>query len=322
MLIGLSFLAQAVLSPAGAEPSDITQKKLPQYVVISFDGAKNIDIWKDTRALAQKNQARFTYFVSCVYFLYRGNARLYRGPGQRAGRSAIGFARSPENIAERLVQLNQAMKEGHEIASHACGHFNGARWNRAAWQSEFKSFKTILKNAYANNGLAGEPDGWKNLIENNIKGFRAPFMARNNALDQVMGKRGFTYDASRGGYWDVLPKKSPFNVWDFRLAFIPEGPKRRLILAMDYNLYVRHSSARSNPASALRFQSRTYEAYMRYFYKSYNGNRTPVQIGHHFSRWNGSAYWDALSRFVATICPMKDVKCVTYTQLAQALDVR
>ena len=319
VLLGQALPGQVMLASAGSLKNDI--RKI-QYVVISFDGAKNIGIWKETRALARKYQATFTYFVSCVYFLHRGNARLYRAPGHRAGRSAIGFAKSAEDVGERLDQLNLAMRQGHEIASHACGHFNGARWSRAAWQSEFSSFTSILKNAYTNNGLSGEPKGWKDLIENTITGFRAPFMARNAALDQVLAKRGFSYDASRGGYWDALPGKSKYNVWDFRLAFIPEGPKQRLLLAMDYNLYVRHSSARPRPALARRYQARAFKAYMRYFQKSYTGNRTPVQIGHHFARWNGNAYGNALERFVATVCPLKDVKCVSYAQLAKALELK
>jgi len=317
----LTILTCLLVLPARAEPMKPVKKPI-QYVVISFDGAKAIDIWKDTRALAQKHQASFTYFISCVYFLHRGNAWRYRAPGHRSGRSAIGFGRSRADIEQRLKQLNLALKEGHEIASHACGHYNGARWSTAAWQAEINSFSAILKNAYSNNNLAGEPRDWKNMIDTNIRGFRAPFMARNKALDKALAHSEFWYDASRGGYWDALPNKSKHGLWDFRLAFIPEGPRKRLILAMDYNLYVRHSSARANPAAAKRYQSRTFQAYMRYFRQSYNTNRTPVQIGHHFSHWNGNAYWNALVQFVATVCPMADVKCVSYTQLAKILDTR
>ncbi len=317
----LVFLLTLTIKDATAEP-DKEDKRPVQYVAISFDGAKAIDIWKDTRALAQKHKAAFTYFVSCVYFLHYGNAKLYRAPGKSAGRSAIGFATSPQNISQRLDQLNGALKEGHEIASHACGHYNGSRWSKAAWQLEFERFSEIMKNAYRNNKLNGQPEDWDKIVDGKITGFRAPFMARNTALDQALAAGKFRYDASRGGYWHEKPSKSKSGLWDFRLAFIPEGPGKRLLLAMDYNFYVRHSSGRPKPASAGKFQRRMYDAYMGYFRKSYDGNRAPVQIGHHFSRWNGSAYWNALSQFVAEVCPRPDVRCVTYSQLAKALEAK
>ena len=32
-------------------------------------------------------------------------------------------------MAERLEQINLAVAEGHDLGSHACGHFDGKDWS-------------------------------------------------------------------------------------------------------------------------------------------------------------------------------------------------
>ena len=314
-LMSLVWCVSAHALPPHAERDPV------QYVAISFDGSRSVDIWKATRAFAHEHDIRFTFFLSCTYFLHRGNRRLYRAPGRAIGRSGIGFAASAEEIAERLEQINLARAEGHDLGSHACGHFDGRHWSETQWEAEFNSFKSILTDAYTNNDLVGEPGDWAEIVDLEIRGFRAPFLARNAAMDRVLARRGFRYDASRIGHWDALPERRADGVWNFPLAVIPEGgSKRPVVLSMDYNLYVRHSRARELPERAAEFRERTLKAYMRYFAKSYYGNRTPVHIGHHFSEWNGGAYWDALKAFASTVCAYRDVECVGYSELADALE--
>jgi len=64
------------------------------------------------------------------------------------------------------------------------------------------------------------------------------------------------------------------------------------------------------------------ETYLQYFESNYNGNRAPVHIGHHFSLWNGGAYWEAMQEFALAVCGRPEVKCVTYTELADFVDTR
>ena len=308
-------------TPAYALPIEHKAVKGPlQYVVVSFDGAGNLRKWRDTLAFARKNRIRFTYFLSCTFFLHRGNRRLYKPPNRRAGRSNIGFAMSVAEVEERLGHVNQALKDGHEIASHGCGHFNGRRWTKASWRKEFASFKSILRNAYGNNGLKGEPAGWKARIDGAVTGFRAPYLASGRALDRALAEAGFRYDASRVGRRGERPSRSQSGHWLFRLAMIPEGRRNRSIISMDYNFYVRHSKARSDPKRRKIYARRMLKAYMNYFNHNYRNGRQPVHIGHHFAYWNGSAYWLALKTFAENVCGRRDVRCVSYAQLADVLD--
>ncbi|MEO7818649.1 MAG: hypothetical protein ABIS18_05830 [Actinomycetota bacterium] len=86
----------------------------------------------------------------------------------------------------------------------------------------------------------------------------------------------------------------------------------RTILATDYNFYVnQRTGGDSNQALA---------SYMDYFLSNYHGDRAPVTISHHFTRWNNGAYVEALTRFVLQVCPMPDVRCVSYRDLAKWLN--
>lgn len=164
----------ASLAAGGAAVADPPAPAKPkQAVLISFDSARDILQWKRSRALAQRTGAHFTYFVSCVFLLSPETRKQYTAPGKTPGKSNIGFAASKQEIADRLEQINLAATEGHDIGSHACGHFDGKDWNKADWLSEFGSFKRILENAYSINAITSEPAGWREIARKAV-GFRAP----------------------------------------------------------------------------------------------------------------------------------------------------
>ena len=52
--------------------------------------------------------------------------------------------------------MNEAHASGHEIASHANGHFDGGSWSEAQWRSEFAQFNRLLFEAAKNNDLSGD----------------------------------------------------------------------------------------------------------------------------------------------------------------------
>lgn len=93
-------------------------------------------------------------------------------------------------------------------------------------------------------------------------------------------------------------------------------------LSMDYNFYFADSKAQPDPANKARYKKQMLETYLQYFDGNYNGNRAPIHIGHHFSLWNGGAYWEAMQEFALAVCGRPEVKCVTYTELADFMDTR
>ncbi|RUW26387.1 polysaccharide deacetylase [Mesorhizobium sp. M4B.F.Ca.ET.215.01.1.1] len=305
-----SLVALALAGPALADPP-APPAKPKQIVIISFDSAREISQWRRSRALAERTGAHFTYFVSCVFLLSPETRKDYTGPGKSAGKSNIGFAASKQEVAERLAQINLAASEGHDIASHGCGHFDGKDWSKADWLAEFASFQRILENAYSINGIAPEPAGWHDLARHAVTGFRAPYLSANKALYEALPQAGFEYDASGVSKGPALPPERG-GITRFSLPQIPEGPKSRSVIAMDYNLYIRHSGGFEKPGMAADFTERSYRAFRAAFDKQYQGKRIPLELGFHFTQMNGGAYWDALERFAGEVCVMRQVECISF----------
>jgi peptidoglycan/xylan/chitin deacetylase (PgdA/CDA1 family) len=298
---------------------DAAAEKLPsprpkQMVIVSFDGAHDNRLWERSLSLSEKTGAKFTYFLSCTFLMSQPARHAYQGPHQKRGRSNTGFAQDEAEVRTRLAHIWQAHRNGHDIGSHACGHFDGKDWTKADWAQEFATFDNTLLAAWRDNGAADqEPAGWAAFVRNDIKGFRVPYLSSGASLVPALKAHGFAYDAS-------LVSKGPApmaldgGLMRFALPRIAEGPEGRLVIAMDYNLYVRHSGGLNSPGRAAQFSERTLAAFRRAFDAQYAGDRIPLQLGFHFVEMNGGAYWGALERFLGETCAKPDVACVSYAQ--------
>ncbi|OBZ93196.1 polysaccharide deacetylase [Pararhizobium polonicum] len=308
--------AALALVPALAhavEPPVAPERK--QLVIISFDGAHDNRLWDKSLEMAKRTGAHFTYFLSCTFLMTRAEGgKAYQAPGQKAGRSNVGFAQSREEVQARARHIWQAHLDGHDIGSHACGHFDGKGWSAADWKQEFTSFHAALANAWKAGGIESEePQGWADFAAKDIKGFRAPYLSLSDGLLPALKQAGFTYDASlvtKGPGWpsdaDGMPR--------FGLPLIPEGPQQRRVIGMDYNLFVRHSMGVENRKDSAAFEERALDAYRKAFAAQYQGDRIPLQLGFHFVEMNGGAYWRALDRFLTETCGRQDVACVSYAE--------
>lgn len=313
------FLAALSLGLASTGAA-MAAEKPKQLVLVSFDGAGPSSMWQWSRDLARENNAHFTYFLSCTMVLDRETGKTYKGPGQKAGRSNIGFAPSKIEVAARLDHIWKAVQEGNEIGSHTCGHFDGGKWSAAEWKAELVAFRNVLENAWTTaNAQDREPEGWRQFVNTGIHGFRAPYLSESPALLPTLKAEGFTFDASGVTKGPQSPEMID-GLARFGLPLIPEGPKARPIIAMDYNLFARHSGARDDLPGAAAYEQRSYEAFRAAFDHEYDGNRTPLQIGFHFTEMNGGAYWRALARFTREVCKREDVSCVTYSEALHLLD--
>lgn len=154
---------------ASASEANSNLERPPQYVAISFDGSYNNTMWNRilnfSDSVKDSTPAKFTFFISGVYFLkrmskpqknypnpqnsfndgcssyssckYRGGywnthryyvlPKMIQGSTKRnvRGYSAIGFGDYNDDIVQRIANVNKAYKRGHEIGSHANAHVNG-----------------------------------------------------------------------------------------------------------------------------------------------------------------------------------------------------
>ena len=288
-----------------------------QLVLISFDGAHDNRLWDRSLDMANRSGARFTYFLSCTFLMSKADRSSYSAPGHSAGRSNVGFAPNKADVLTRLGHIWSAYQSGHEIGSHGCGHFDGENWGKSDWLSEFDQFDAALANAWTNNS-AEAPSGWARFSRSGIRGFRAPYLSTGDGLYTALAARGFEYDASTVSKGPASPDFSKPTA-RFALPLIPEGPRQRPIIGMDYNLFVRHSAGLETPSKSKEFEERALSAFRAAFEAEYSGARRPLQLGFHFVEMNGGAYWNALERFVDETCRKPDVACVTYEEAVRRL---
>jgi hypothetical protein len=315
LLVVTSLLGLTTAQAAPAQP--------PQFVVVSFDGGGSIDSWQHWRDVGRRADATMSFFLTGLYLLPETKAWMYDPPGPKpAGSSEVGFS-APENVRPRMEQVRRAYLEGHEIGSHFNGHFCGAggvgSWTKAQWAEENRQFNSFLTNWRENSGntdAAPMPFGLDAIV-----GERTPCLEGDrSALYGMLAEHGFRYDTSNiGGLrW---PRRMANGLWDIPLQNLRMAGSGRWVLSMDYNFYEAQSGA--SPAATSRrpaLRQQVLDTYRNAFRATYNGNRAPLILGNHFSRWNGGIYEDALTSFLLETCHKPDVRCVSTRQLVDWME--
>lgn len=320
--ISLLTVGSLILSTFSGFPARASASRPPQFVLLAYDGSKENAMWEKTRQWSREANAKLTYFISGVYFLTDANKMQYRPPaGKGPGRSDIGFGGQLNDLETRLQHVLKAKEEGHELASHANGHFDGKNWSTADWSKEFSEFDRLLTNVHENNGLTESgARHWQDVIKEAFIGFRAPLLGAGAGLWENLKINKFSYDTSRVAPAHYWPTRTAQGFWNFPLATLTIAGTAKKTLSMDFNFYYADSRGNPDPANSKIYEERMYKTYMNYFTTNYYGNRAPVHIGHHFSRWNNGAYLRAFERFGKEVCSLPEVKCVTYQELAEFLN--
>ena len=313
-LAGLMTFALLAPAQAGVE-------RPPQFVVMAFDNCTELDRWQEfTDFAAQMNKdgdrVHFTFFVSGINYIADASRNVYEGPHQRRGTSRINFGGSQEDIRRRVDYVNELHRSGHEIASHAIGHFDGRSWSAADWDKEFRAYGDLVKNVGSNNGLT---DVKLAFAPNEVVGFRAPYLAKGPGLFQALRSHGFRYDTSGDSAVDEWPSKID-GTWRFNLARVKIQGTGRSTLSMDYNFFVAHGRITNDARRTEAARDQMLATYLHYFKTNYAGNRAPLHIGHHFFAYQNGAYNEALKSFARSVCGLPEVRCVTYAKLADFMD--
>lgn len=99
---------------------------------------------------------------------------------------------------------NTAMNDGHEIGNHTVNHLNGQDFTLAQWNAEIGDTITHLSKPFDPNEQPGSSNNTTGMGANHldITGFRAPFLAYNDATFKAIVQQGLTYDTSIGEGWD------------------------------------------------------------------------------------------------------------------------
>ncbi|MFK0295268.1 hypothetical protein ACIQU6_33020 [Streptomyces sp. NPDC090442] len=302
-------------------------EKPPQFVVFSWDGALEGDerLFSHYRELARAHDAHMTFFLTGIYLLPKSKQDLYHPPQHPVGSAAISYP-TDEHIRTTLTQLASAYEEGNEIGTHFNGHFCGAKgggdWSVAEWKSEIDQFYDFVEKWKTNTGDQDTP-ALPFDFRKEVTGGRAPCLEGQPNLLKAMKSYGWRYDASSPGDFQIWPTKKE-GVWDFPLQMLPYPGGNYQGLSMDFNfLYNQsHGETKGDPAKYAEWQRQTVASYMAGFNRVYYGSRAPLFVGNHFEDWNGGIYMKAIDQVVKNTCSRQGVKCVSFKELADWLDVQ
>ncbi|OAH09285.1 polysaccharide deacetylase family protein [Streptomyces jeddahensis] len=310
--------------PVPLEPGE----KPPQFVVFSWDGAGEVGNGLFPRFLkaAEDHGVHMTFFLSGLYLLPESKKRLYRPPNNPVGASAIGYL-TDEHVKETLKNVRRAWLAGHEIGTHFNGHFcdgagSVANWTPGQWRSEIDQAKSFVQEWRTNTGWSDLPplpfDYDKELI-----GGRTPCLLGQDNLLPAARELGWRYDASSPGGLQQWPRKR-LGVWDLPLQGVPFPGHSFEVLSMDYNMLANQSlnSTRAPAYNYPGWRTQATESYLAGFHRAYETNRAPFFIGNHFEEWNGGIYMDAVEEVLKRIAGQKDVRCVSFRQFVDWLDVQ
>lgn len=303
--------------PAGRKP--------PQFVVFSWDGADGQKLFSRFREVGRKYRADMTYFLSGVYMLPEGRRKLYDPPKHDIGSSDIGF-NDIDGIRNTLAQLRGAWEEGNEIGTHFNGHFCGPEggvgtWTTEQWKREIAQVKSFVKNWKTNVPVLKGEKPLPFDYDKELVGGRTPCLEGRKNMVAAGRAMGFRYDSS-GVNQQVWPKRKG-GLWDLSMQLVPVPGRDFETLSMDYNFMFNQSgTTQGDPSRHEHWGNQMRDGLLKAFDRAYEGNRAPLIIGNHFESWNGGTYMRAVEETIARLCPRKDVRCVSFRQLADWLDMQ
>ncbi|MFE1290549.1 hypothetical protein [Streptomyces sp. NPDC058751] len=315
------------LKPVPLKPGE----KPPQFVVFSWDGALQGDdgLFTHYREMSAQYNAHMTFFLTGIYLLPKDKKALYEPPMHSPGSAAISYA-TDEHIRGTLEELGKAWKAGNEIGTHFNGHFCGDKggkdWSVEEWKSEIDQFFSFVERWRTNTGHTDLPSLPFDPAKA-VSGGRAPCLEGQKNLLKAMKatskEYNWRYDASSSGDFQIWPTKKE-GIWDFPLQMLPYENGKYQGLSMDFNFLYNQSegATEGNPAQYPQWEQETVNSYMAGFNRVYYGSRAPLFIGNHFEDWNGGIYMRAVDQAIKTMCTKKGVKCVSFRELADWLDVQ
>ena len=180
-------------------------------------------------------------------------------------------------------------------------------WTAADWRSELDQFDAFMF------GRGGQS---LPFTASEVVGDRTPCLEGNlRVLYPVLAARGFRYDASQVAPLGSWPQRE-LGLWDVPLLELPFTGHTFRVVSMDYNFLANQTG---NDSAVER---ETYVTLRRAFRTLYRGDRAPLQIGFHFETWHDRAYDRALTRFLEETCGRPAVRCASFRELVDWLDLR
>ena len=215
--------------------------------IISFDGAHDIAQWQRSRALAARTGAHFTYFLSCVFLLSPETRRDLPGArqGGRASRMSASRSRRRE-VAARLGRIWRRSLRRPRDRQPWLRPFRRQGLERGRLAERIRVLPPHPARRLGDQRHRRRAGGWRDFADNGITGFRAPYLSTGDGLVRGAGGGGLRLRRERRLARPGQPERGGRRR-ALRAAADPRGPAARRVIAMDYNLFVRHSGGFERP---------------------------------------------------------------------------
>lgn len=321
-------------------------EKPPQFVVFSWNGAVEDTrrLLSYVRGIGERNDAAMTYFLSGVTLLPADHRDLYAPPRHPHGTSDTGLG-DRATIAGTLHELRLAWADGSEIGTYFNGHFCGqdgdgadpaaggagdaadstsGAWTSGEWASEIRQAQDFTRRWKTNTGLTALGplpfDYGKGVV-----GGRAPCRTDPAGLPAAARATGFRYIADSSGQPQIWPVRTD-GLWHLALQDIPvPGRSIETLSSDDGFLSVQSGTPDDGTADREQYAAwgrQMHDGLIAGFDRAYRGNRAPLVIGSHLESWNGGVYLKAVEDTVKEVCGRPDVRCVSFRQLTDWLDLQ
>ncbi len=194
------------LAPSQNPPGGLPVSRVPMFFTVGFDdngfsGLRDPDVpwgitWASRLFASRKNPSG------------TGNSRTYDGCPCRVTFYYTTEYISGEHVIDPPDMVKQswhtAYKTGHEAGNHSHNHPEGVQFSVSDWEREIERCNTWLQKSppAEDTGMDGsDPSKGAGIAPAHITGFRAPFIAYNNAMFTALQNKGFIYDSSIQEGW-------------------------------------------------------------------------------------------------------------------------
>ncbi|CAG6397931.1 hypothetical protein [Actinacidiphila cocklensis] len=324
-------------------------EKPPQFVVFSWNGAVEDSqrLLSEVRGAGEHNGAAMTYFLSGTSLLPADRKDLYAPPRHPRGTSDTGLT-DRATIADTLHELRLAWADGSEIGTYFNGHFCGqdgdaadqaaaagaaagdaadsgpGSWTPEEWAAEIRQAQDLTQHWKTNAGLTAL-DPLPFDYPKAVVGGRAPCRTDPAGLPPAAKAAGFRYTADPSGQPQIWPSRTE-GLWHFPLQDIPvPGRDVETLSTDDGFLSVQSGTPDKGSADQEQYAEwggQMHDGLIAGFDRAYHGNRAPLVIGSHLESWNGGIYLKAVEDTIKEVCGQQDVRCVSFKQLADWLDLQ
>ena len=210
--------------------------------------------------------------ISCPAFTCcrRRRASAIPAPGQKSGKSNVGFAASKQEVAARLEQIWLARLGRPRHRQPRLRPFRRRRLEQGRLASEFRIFRAIVRERLCDQRhrrRAGRLAAVRRQPRS--RAFARPICRPARRSTRRLPDAGYCLRRERrvarpGPAAEPTAASNASRCRRFR-----EGPSRRRVIAMDYNMFVRHSGGFERADKAAVFENRAFDAFQAAFDAEY-----------------------------------------------------